>query len=103
MAPGADADILTLNLLALEAALESLHELAEPSVEMAAADRLSFADEWHDALVRLRELDRSHLEGYLVGSAAERYALLRRELEHAAPLVQALSLEPVPSRLSSVA
>lgn len=101
MDPAADADILTLNLLAVEAALESLRETAGHAIEDADADRLSFADEWHDALTRLRELDHAQQEGHLAGSAAEQYAQLRYGLEQAAPLVQSLGLEPVPSRLSS--
>jgi len=91
-----------LNLLAVEAALESLREIAEHPHGASDAERLAFGAEWHDALVRLREIERAQLEGQFRSTEAEMLSRLRRELERAAPLVQTLDLEPVPTRLPSV-
>lgn len=105
MASGADADSMTRNLLAVEAVLEMLHDAAEQPEDPADADlgHVTLYYEWHDALIRLRELDRAHHEGGLVGTLGERYAQLRRLMERASPRARALGLEPVPPRLTSAA
>src|SRR5256885_2811471 len=96
MATGATAHSVALDLSIVESALDELRAIEVSPDEVDDLTVLSLAEEWPDAMARLRDLEASASQGRLKGKHAARLASLLRCLADLAPRATSLGLWPVP-------